>query len=90
MEGVARARRRLSLRRIEKGFSILFSTHPGRRLVLRSFTPSIADRRSNPQILCSHQTIVLLKPYINTDSIEFSRLYILSFYCVFFELLYKT
>lgn len=72
MEGVARARRRLSLRRIEKGFSILFPAYPGRRLALRSLAPSITDRRQYLRALCSHRTTVLLKPtYINVDRIEF-------------------
>lgn len=70
MEGVARARRRLSLRRIEKGFSILFPAYPGRRLALRSLAPSITDRRQYLRALCSHRTTVLLKPYINVDRIE--------------------
>lgn len=31
MVGAAKARRRLSLRRVKKEFSILYSTHPGRQ-----------------------------------------------------------
>lgn len=38
-----RARRRLSLRRAEKGFSILFSTHSAGQLVPCSLTPSIPN-----------------------------------------------
>lgn len=66
MVGAAKARRRLSLRRVEKEFSILYPTHPGRQNRPRSR----AIRCSIFGALCSLRMAALSKLHITEKALK--------------------